>query len=903
MHELSRGLMKRMGQFLVVLAAFAVGTPALAQTTGAVSGVVTASTGLALPGVTVTLRNAAGGSERTVPTQTDGSYLFTNLSIDGNYEIQADLQGFASVVHSNVTLKESQRVTVDFTLFAASAEALVVTGRVATLVHQRSTIQQLVPDALVHSLPLNGRSFMALTSLTAGFTGSSVAPSPQGQIYWSNNVVVDGASHFSKWRGAARTFYSGYGLDSIREVQVLTSQFSAEFGEALATVTIALTNSGTNTLRSSAFIFGQAGPLNDRPAFTPRRPPFSSERFGGTSGGPVIRDRTHFFASYEGNIVRGSKIVTSPAQSGAEAKNTQNEELFFFKVDHRVSRRDLLTARYSGQWFNWHDEPGGLTLVGSGTNYKNNNHTFFLSDTGLLSNRMLNQARFQFSRYTDLRRDLNPSPYVERSGYSFEGGRLGPYGNGVSPEDTLEASNTLSYVAGAHSVRFGGGFKHVSTFTQSLPFGFGSYYFAGDSVQAPQPYAFYQELAASSSVATTEPTSISAFGFAQDDWTLGPRLTLNAGLRYDVERVSNLRHYDVATDKNNIQPRLGVAWEAIPSRMVVRGGVGLYTQQQLLGYLNRVQLDGADGAVQLSLAPGSPVMPVYPSLLSLSNLSVLPPRDIRVIDPNFRNPYSVQATIGAEHSLFGMVVGTDFVYLRGFDLMSLVDTNAPASTPKLTTRTVAQADLTRPILPIPNGFRKIISLGNEGLSWYRGFEIKVDRSVGRFQAVGSYTFAHANDRANDVVNDKIPEDSRNIAAETGRADNDVRHNLSLGLTWQLPESRPMMRGVTLAASGLFRSSRPYTITFGDDRYGTTQNNARPGARNTGVGDSYQTIDLSLSKRFRAATRNFEGRIEAFNVLSTVNFDEHIGALSSPYFGQPVSAFPSRAIQLVAIVRF
>jgi hypothetical protein len=250
-----------------------------------------------------------------------------------------------------------------------------------------------------------------------------------------------------------------------------------------------------------------------------------------------------------------------------------------------------------------------------------------------------------------------------------------------------------------------------------------------------------------------------------------------------------------------------------------------------------------------------------------------------------------------------MVVGTDFVYLRGFDLMSLVDTNAPASISKLTTRTVAQADLTRPVLPVPNGFRKIISLGNEGLSWYRAFEVKVDRSVGRFQAVGSYTFAHANDRANDVVNDKLPEDSRNLAAETGRADNDIRHNVSLGLTWQVPESRPFMRGVILSAYGLFRSSRPYTITWGDDRNGTSQNNARPGARNTGIGDSFQSVDLSLAKRFRLANRTFEGRVEAFNILSTVNFDEYVGVLSSPYFGQPVSAFPMRAIQFVGIVRF
>jgi hypothetical protein len=154
-----------------------------------------------------------------------------------------------------------------------------------------------------------------------------------------------------------------------------------------------------------------------------------------------------------------------------------------------------------------------------------------------------------------------------------------------------------------------------------------------------------------------------------------------------------------------------------------------------------------------------------------------------------------------------------------------------------------------------------------------------------------------------VVNDKLPEDSRDLAAETGRADNDVRHNLSLGLTWQVPEARPMMKGVSLSVLGLFRSSKPYTVTWGDDRYGTSQNDARPGGRNTAEGDSFQSVDASLSKRFRAANKNFEARVEAFNILSTVNFDQYIGALSSPYFGQPTSAFPTRVIQLAVIVRF
>src|SRR5206468_10770683 len=102
------------------------------------------------------------------------------------------------------------------------------------------------------------------------------------------------------------------------------------------------------------------GVLNDRPAFTPTKVSSSTERFGGTVGGPLVKDRTHFFTSYEGNVVRASSIVTSPTETSVLAPNDQNEELLFLKLDHKVSRRDLLTARYNGQWFDWHDEPGGL---------------------------------------------------------------------------------------------------------------------------------------------------------------------------------------------------------------------------------------------------------------------------------------------------------------------------------------------------------------------------------------------------------------------------------------------------------------------------------------------------------------------------------------------------------------
>ena len=405
-----------------------------AQTpTGAVTGTVRASTGTGLPGATVTIRDSttASGrpaitpSGRSTITQADGSYSFAELPLAAAYELEATLNGFATVVHSSVSAIAGQRVVVDFTLYAATSEALVVTGRAATLEHERSTVQQMVGEPMMHALPLASRDFLAMASLAPGFTGNPTAPSPQGQFYWGNNVIVDGASHYSKWRGAPRTFYSGYGLESIREVQVLSSQFSAEYGEALATVTVAVTNSGTNTLRGSALLFVQDDALNDVPAFTP----IEAALF-------VAALRLHARRSDRQGPDAFLRAATKAAERAAATSscrrrraasrraNDDDEQLVFFKVDHKASSRDLLTARYNGQWFRWHDEPGGLTLPGTGTEYTNDNHTLLLSDTTLISSRMLNQVRLQFSRYKDVRADLQPSLYVQRAGYSVEGAHL-----------------------------------------------------------------------------------------------------------------------------------------------------------------------------------------------------------------------------------------------------------------------------------------------------------------------------------------------------------------------------------------------------------------------------------------------------------------------------------------------
>jgi hypothetical protein len=204
---------------------------------------------------------------------------------------------------------------------------------------------------------------------------------------------------------------------------------------------------------------------------------------------------------------------------------------------------------------------------------------------------------------------------------------------------------------------------------------------------------------------------------------------------------------------------------------------------------------------------------------------------------------------------------------------------------------VVDADQTRPLVPVLNGYRKIITLGNLGESWYHALQIRASRSTGSLQTMAAYTLSHAEDMANY----QLPEDSGNIGAEKARADTDVRHNLTAAITWELPLAGRFVGGWSISGIGTFRSNRPYTITWGDDRNGTTQNDARPDGRNTGKTEPFSNLDLAVFRRFHLVRPRSRARVEAFNVFNTTNFDEY--ARSCHRDAKPVSAFPKERLQL------
>lgn len=888
------------GVLAVALLALLPGLAAAQQ--GAVAGVARDESGTGIPSVTITATNPTTGLSRATETESDGTFTIVDLPAGGEYIVRAERRGFLTSLRPNVTVPPGDTSLVEFVLTLSATETVAVSGSAAQATGERSAVQQTIEESLVHGLPLPGRQFMELTTLAPGFTGNPDFPNAQGQLYWTNNVVIDGASSFSKWRGAARGFYSGYGLESIEQVRVLSNTFSAEIGDALASVTTAVTRSGTDTWRGSALLFVRDSALDARPAFAAATPPGNAQQFGASAGGPIVERRTHIFGSYEGRRSRNRNIVVSPAAPNAEAPDNQNEHIAFVRVDHQVSSRHILMGRYNDQYFRWHYEPGGLTLPGSGTQFTNSAHSALVSDRMQLSARLLNDLRMQFSHFVDMRRDLRPSVFISRAGYSIEGGSLGPSGFGTDPERTLEIGDTASYWVGSHAMQIGGAMRFVTAHDRELPFGHGAYFFAGPPATFTTPYAFMQSLAVTPQSAVAEPHSRAVSAFLQDEWRLRQGVWLNAGVRYDVDHVSNIRNYVVPADKNNVQPRVGATWSPFGNgSTIVRGGAGVYTQQHLLSALERVQTGGADGAVSISLSPDSRLFPVFPATLQPlpSANAAWPARDIYTADIALRNPYSIQTSIGVEHLLFRTVVAADYVTLTGRDLLSLVDFNAPASVQKPAQRSVEAADETRPIEASPGTYRKVIIIGNRGRSWYRALQMKVERSSASLRLLGSYTWS----RARDMANFQLPEDSFNIEAEKARASTDVAHNISAAFAWHPTASRPVLRDWSVSGIAVVRSDRPYTISWGDDRNGTTQNDARPDGRNTGKTGAYRTIDLAVGRLFRRGTTTVETRVEVFNAFNAVNYDQYVGELLSPLFGHPVSAFPPRRLQLAVVVRF
>ncbi|MFN8058531.1 MAG: carboxypeptidase regulatory-like domain-containing protein [Vicinamibacterales bacterium] len=895
-----------------------------------IEGVVTDAQQAVLPGATVTIRNDATGFVRVVTADASGRYVAVALPPEGRYSLQVELAGFASEVRSNLTFNAGQRVVLNFSLKLSTVqETITVTGEAPLVQTTSAEITKTIDSKDLSALPVAERNYFRVLTLDSNVVAR--APGTNGLYVgggdvWNFGTYVDGTNNFSKWltlQRAPQRGSSGFALETVKEVQIITNQFSAEFGGHSAGVMSMITKSGTNAISGAGLVVIRPGDLDALPPLATRKAPYNQQQFGGVIGGPAVRDRVFYFGSYERRRERSQTVVTSLAAPGLVVPTPADEHQGLARADVRFSPKNSLAFRYNMVRWRQDNETGGLNLPGSGYIWDNNVDTLQGTFTTIASDRFLNEVRTQWSRYYDLRAAKCNCVQFNRAGYSVEGGNAaGTWG--VIPEDTWDVADTISMWRGDHSFKLGGSVTYDVTSQRYKPNQNGIYFFRGSPSVAPTPFQFNQGFAPTPEAEFLHPRAYVFSSFLQDDWKLRNNFTLNLGLRYDVELLQNIPDWPAPVDRNNVDPRIGFAWDvAGDQKWAVRGGFGRFTQQHPIFTILKGAVGGRNGLIQLSLPAGDPNFPTFPNALSaFPPGAVLPARNIQEIASDLENEFGWQYSIGFQRQLgprasVSVDGNVNRAHKHGF-----LDFNQPAPVPKdvinaaggAVVRTVAQADLTRPIQPGPNGFRRMELLTNEGRSWYQGVRVGFQHRTTPMRLQVSYTRSKSEDRLNHW---DPPEDSSDPELDRGPSAADTPHNFVAAATWLSQAHRRILAGWQLSTVVHAQSGNPYSLRYSGDLTGTQLtscsgrgcNVTRPGARNTERGKPVRYADLALTRTFALPNADrIEFRADVFNVFNNQNFvaDGYIGVIGNARLGQPTgggNAFPGRQFQFAGTYRF
>jgi len=904
--------------------------PAAAQKpTFEIEGVVTDAQQGVLPGATVTLQNAAIGLTRETATDANGRYLFTSLPPAGQYTLLTALAGFATERRENLTFNAGQRAVLNVTLkLSAVQETVTVSGDTPVVQTTSAEVTRTIESRDLTTLPVAERNYFRLLTLDSnvvargpGTNGLYVG----GGDVWNFGTYVDGTSNFSKWltlQRAPQRGSAGFALETVSQVQIITNQFSAEFGGHSAGVMNMITKSGSNAFAGAALLVVRPGDLDAIPPLATQKVPFNQQQFGGNVGGPIRRDRVFFFGSYEKRRERSQVSVTSPEAPGSIIPTPADEHQGHVRGDVRFSPSQSMALRYNMVRWKQDNEAGGLQLPGTGYIWTNNVDTIQNTWTSIVSDRLLNEVRGQWSRYYDLRAAKCDCVQFNRTGYSVSGGvATGTWG--VIPEDTWDVSDTVSLWRGAHSFKLGGGMTYDVTTQRYLPNQNGIYNFAGGPAVAPLPNLFTQAFALVPGQDVIYPKAWVFSSFAQDDWRISNTFTLNYGLRYDVEVVDDIPDWPAPVDKNNLDPRVGFNWDPLgDQKWSVHGGVGRFTQQNPIFTIVKGAVLGRNGIVTLALPPSDPAFPTYPNPLpGFPPGAVLPARNIQEISPDLENEFAWQYSLGAQRRLGAHTSASVDLNVNRSHKHGFLDTNYPTPLSKAeinagggrVIRTSAQADLTRPIRPGPNGFRRIELLTNEGRTWYEGVRFGLQHRTNPLLVSLSYTFSDAEDRLNHW---EIPEDSSNPELDHADSASNTPHNFVASATWSIPGRGAVLEGWRVSSVVHAQSGNPYTIRYAQDLTGTTQvfctaqrtcNVTTPEGRNTVRSASVRFADLTLTRTFTFSGKNrIEVRADVFNLFNNENFtaDGYIGIIGNVNFRKPTSgAYPGRQFQFGGIYRF
>jgi hypothetical protein len=913
---------------------------------GNIAGRVADATGAVIPGVKVTYRHKETNAGNSVLTDHEGRFRFPYLRT-GEYEIVAQNPGFAEA-RRMVSVGAGSAFDLPIMLaVAASQSEVTVTSQAELLETARTQIAVSVSGAEAASLPLNGRNALDLALLVPGvaptntasnqlFTETSAVPgqgiSIGSQRNFSNSFVLDGLSNNDDAAGLTGVFY---GLDVVGEVQVVTSGGQAEFGRALGGYVNVVSRSGTNTLHGDLYFYLKNQRFNVANPLAQRTLPMTQSQYGASLGGPIVRDRTFYFFNFERRELNQSGLTTITAANMAAINarlvaagypgpqistgiypNPVHHSNVFGKADHQFNQRDQASIRYSLYQVTASNSrgAGGLSAPSASAGLDDTDQTVAFSNVATITPRLVNETRAQFTK-SDLKAPPSDpiGPAVSISGVATFGTLSG---SPTARQNKLaQAADNLSYRAGAHAIRVGLDFLYNDD-TITFPRAYrGSYSFSSLANFLAGTYnsSGFTQTFANSAVAQANPNT----GFyAQDEWKVGPRFTLNLGIRYDLEFLRT-----IATQTGNLSPRGGFAWTPLASRKtVVRGSYGLFYDRIPLRPLANALLSANNttdpaqlSQMSISLSPGQAGAPVFPNILGSLMLPTGILFNFTTMDPHMRQAYSEQGSVEIEQQLGGRsTLSVGYQHVRGLHLIVSVNQNVP---------TCAAAGTN-------NGCRPNAGYGNDSQyssladSHYDGLHVSfVQRPSGWSSVRVSYAYSKALDNVGEFFFSS-PLDNFNLWQDYGRSDDDQRSRLVVEGVAHSPAGRArtawgrISHGFQLSTMLQYYSALPFNITTGANTIQGTA--ARPTVngmflnRNAGRGFDLLNLGARLSRSFAISDRlRLEALAEGFNLTNHRNglaLNGVFGAgayptAPAPTFQQITAVSDPRSMQFAVRVHF
>ena len=936
------------------------------QPTATLTGVVTDPNSEVIPNATVRAVNKATNFTRTVMTNNEGVYVIPNLPV-GEYEVKVSSPNFETkITETPVQLNVGQTITLNAELKVGGVYATTeLIGEMPLVDTQTSKVDSVINDREIENLPLNGRNFLELALLTPGNTlapnfdptkTNTVVISSAGQLGRGGNVMIDGTDNNDDVVGGSLINIS---QDAVAEFQVATNRFSAEYGRSASSVINVVTKSGSNDLRGSFSFFERDKNLQALPATFDRSltaPPFDRQQYSFTLGGPVIKDNLWFFGALEyrdqdGATQVGIRDVPNRRITRGFALAPLNDLLLNGRIDYQLSDTQRFDFRYSFEDVEARDTSKLDREIGSASylqNLENRFHSFMANWTSILSPRMVNAFGFSVNNFVN---DTNP---VERGiQYTFPSILDGssfrvPQG---TKQNRLQFSDALTAVFGNHTLKFGGEYQRVdsSLFLGVFQEGRVEFVenFAGadrnsDGVIDDRDLLFAVTLR---SQFPDRPLSFddidnNYFGFfVQDDWRVTRNLTLNLGLRYEVEtNVKNVSGFDninplVApfyrgerkADLNNFAPRVGFNYSIFSEKLSFRGGYGIYYDRVVLQLITLERgLDGRalpiavragnalrdPSGVPIFLAPNGTFLPFAPTLQNPFSGFILPgagASGINIIDNDLQNPMVQQSNIGVQWEFArNFVLRAD--YLHNFGTHFIIGRNVGV--------------VNNPVIGGPD---RVVNLESSTKFFYDGLLLSVEkRFADRFQFRAAYTLSKAFNYANDdqIPFSNGPIDSNNLQLEFGPTPNDRRHYFTFAGTVEAPLGIRLSPILTLASgvpmdiilpSGQSRIPQLQRNAGGRLFKNAAQLNAFIQQINAAGGvsgaplplapddakfsDNFSSLDLRVSKVFTFRERfRLEPIVEIFNVFNTTNilgvsntnYSGYGNVLGTPTFGQPIT---------------